>query len=243
MNADPLSAAVPFYDLLHEDGHVPLVRRLLPPLLAGVRHGVLEIGAGTGLITEVIARSAPGEIYALEPSLGMRSVLLSRLAVDPETRRRVTVLPCGALDAEVDDPVEAVVMISVLQSFPAAERPALWRVLARQLRPGGRLVFNWRDRATPVTGGLEPVGSYDVGRHTYEIAAQVLEVAGESVTTRFVYRVRRREVVISEDEMVTTNHWPPTAALASELKENGFTWSQAPEGMQVWHLPGPRPGA
>ncbi|TDD51285.1 class I SAM-dependent methyltransferase [Nonomuraea terrae] len=238
MNADPLSAAVPFYDLLHDDGHVPVIRELLPPLLAGVRHGVIEIGAGTGLITEVIARSTPGEIYALEPSLGMRSVLLSRLAADPGTRRRVTVLPCGALDTEVDEPVEAVVMISVLQSFPAAERAELWQVLARQLRPGGRLVFNWRDRPTPVPGTLEPVGSYEVGRHTYEIAAQVLGVAGESVTSRFVYRVRQRGVVISEDEVVSTNHWPSTGVLAWELKESGFTWSPAPEGMQVWHLPG-----
>lgn len=238
MYVDPLAAAVPFYDLLHEDGHVPLVRELLPPLLDRVRHGVLEIGAGTGLVTEVIARSAPGEIYALEPSLGMRSVLLSRLAADPPLRRRVTVLPCGALDADVDEPVDAVVMISVLQNFPAAERAGLWEVLARQLRPGGRLVFNWRDRAAPVPDGLEPIGSYEVGRHTYEVAAQVLDVAGESVTSRFVYRVRQRGVVISEEETIGTNHRPSAAVLATELKERGFSWSPAPDGMQLWQLPG-----
>ena len=42
--------SVPFYDLLQEDGHVPVIREQLPPLLAGVRGSVLEIGAGTGLI-------------------------------------------------------------------------------------------------------------------------------------------------------------------------------------------------
>jgi hypothetical protein len=42
--------SVPFYDLLQENGHVPEIRKKLPPLLAGVRQSVLEIGAGTGLI-------------------------------------------------------------------------------------------------------------------------------------------------------------------------------------------------
>ena len=33
----------PFYDLLQENGHVPEIRKKLPPLLAGVRRSVLEI--------------------------------------------------------------------------------------------------------------------------------------------------------------------------------------------------------
>ncbi|MEV4356882.1 class I SAM-dependent methyltransferase [Nonomuraea sp. NPDC049625] len=236
MHKDDYAAAVPFYDLWHEDGHVPMVRELLPLLLKGVRRSVLEIGAGTGLITELIARETPAEIYALEPSLGMRSVLVSRLASDPATLRRVTVLPYGALDVEVDEPVEAVVMISVLQSFDAEERATLWEVLARQLEPGGRLVFNWRERSAPVPGDLEVMGSYQVGRHEYEVAGQVLEAEGESVTTRFVYRIRQHGVAISEDEVVLTNHWPARERLVSELESAGFTPEPAPEGMEVWRL-------
>ena len=75
--------AVPFYDLLQEDGHVPVIREQLPPLLAGVRGSVLEIGAGTGLITTALAEWTPAEIFALEPSAGMRAVLLSRLSSRP----------------------------------------------------------------------------------------------------------------------------------------------------------------
>ncbi|MEV0232295.1 class I SAM-dependent methyltransferase [Nonomuraea sp. NPDC050786] len=231
---DRYAVAVPFYDLWHGDGHVPVVGELLPPLLKGVRRSVIEIGAGTGLITELIARETPAEIYAVEPSLGMRSVLLSRLSSDPGLLRRVTVLPYGALDVEVDEPVEAVVMISVLQSFPAEQRAELWRVLARQLEPGGRLVFNWRERALPEPGGLEVMDSYQVGRHAYEIAGQVLEVAGESVTSRFVYRIRQRGVTISEDEMVVTNHWPARERLVAELEAAGFVADAAPEGMEAW---------
>ncbi|MBB6554292.1 class I SAM-dependent methyltransferase [Nonomuraea rubra] len=237
MHDDTYAPAVPFYDLWHEDGHVPVVRELLPPLLADVRRSVIEIGAGTGLITELLLRVTPAEIHAVEPSLGMRSVLVSRLATDPEALRRVTVLPCGALDVDVDEPAEAVVMISVLQSFPAAERAGLWRVLGSQLEPGGRLVFNWRDRAPAVPGEPRVMGSYEVGRHTYEIAGQVLEAEGERVTSRFRYRIRRRDVLISEDELVTTAHWPSGDVLVAELKEAGFEQGDAPDGMQVWRMP------
>ena len=83
----------PFYDLLQENGHVPEIRKKLPPLLAGVRRSILEIGAGTGLITTSLADWTPAEIFALEPSAGMRAVLLSRLASRPELLKRVTVLP------------------------------------------------------------------------------------------------------------------------------------------------------
>ncbi|MEU6712430.1 class I SAM-dependent methyltransferase [Nonomuraea sp. NPDC046802] len=237
MHHDTYAVAVPFYDLWHLDGHVPAVREQLAPLLKQVRGSVIEIGAGTGLITELIARQTTAEIYAVEPSLGMRSVLLSRLTQDPETLRRVTVLPCGALDVEVDEPVEAVVMISVLQSFDAGERARLWRLLSPQLRPGGMLVFNWRERATPEAGELREMASYQVGRHTYEVAGQVLDVAGEAVTSRFVYRIRQGEVLISEEEVVGENHWPPAERLASELESAGFTRDEAPDGIQVWRLP------
>ncbi|MBF8193355.1 class I SAM-dependent methyltransferase [Nonomuraea sp. K274] len=169
MHEDDHAVAVPFYDLWHEDGHVPMVRELLPPLLSGVRRGVIEIGAGTGLITELIVRATPAEVFAVEPSLGMRSVLLSRLVSDPEALRRVTVLPYGGLDVEVDEPVEAIVMISVLQSFTPDERAELWRVLARQLEPGGRLLFNWRERAAAVPGAPAVLGSYRVGRHALSL--------------------------------------------------------------------------
>ncbi|NUP01262.1 MAG: class I SAM-dependent methyltransferase [Nonomuraea sp.] len=236
MNDDQYSLAVPFYDLWHEDGHVPVVRELLPPLLKGVRRSVMEIGAGTGLITELIVRETPAEVYAVEPAHAMRSVLLSRVAGSEEARRRVTVLPYGALDVDVDEPVEAVVMISVLQAFPAEEREELWRVVARQLEPGGLLLFNWRDRAAPKPGELAVMGSYQVGRHTYEIWGQVVEVSGETVRSRFLYRVRQRGVVISEHEVTSAVHRPTGERLAAELGAAGFGRDAAPDGMEAWRL-------
>ncbi|MFI6498360.1 class I SAM-dependent methyltransferase [Nonomuraea typhae] len=232
MNHDAYTRTAPFYDLWHEDGHVPEIRRILPPLLAGVTGGVLEIGAGTGLITLVIGDTVAGEIYALEPSLGMRASLLSRLSDRPGLRERVTVLPYGAHDVDLDEPVEAIVMISVLYGFAPAEREKLWDTLARQLAPGGRLIFNWRQRPVAVPGEPEVMGSYQVGRHTYEVRGQVLS-ADETVSrSRFTYRVLQHGVVISEDVTEGDSYRPGLAELEAEL--TGFTREEAPEGLLVW---------
>ncbi|SEL70849.1 class I SAM-dependent methyltransferase [Nonomuraea pusilla] len=234
MTNDNYSLAVPFYDLWHEDGHVPQIRAGLPALIKDVSDGVLEIGAGTGLVTEVIARETEGEVFAVEPSLGMRSVLLSRLAADAELRSRVTVLPYGALDVDLDEPVGAVVMISVLHAFTPAGRERLWPTLARQLRPGGLLVLNHRERPAPRPGEPERLASYRVGRHAYEIWGQTLEVDGETVRSRFLYRIRQRGVVISEDEVVSVYHGVTGARLAAEVEAAGFVPESAPEGLRAW---------
>jgi hypothetical protein len=52
--------SLPFYDLFAENGHVPKIRENLPPLLTGVRRSILEVGAGTGLITTSLANWTPG---------------------------------------------------------------------------------------------------------------------------------------------------------------------------------------
>ncbi|MBB6344490.1 class I SAM-dependent methyltransferase [Nonomuraea muscovyensis] len=236
MTNDQYSVAVPFYDLWHEDGHVREIRELLPPLLHGVRGAVLEIGAGTGLITELIARETRGEIFAVEPSPGMRSVLLSRLAARPDLLARVTVLPQDALSVDLAEPVEVVVMIAVLNGFTPQDRERLWPALARRLRPGGLLLLNHRDRPMPVPGEPELMGSYRVGRHHYEILGQVLEAGGERVTSRFRYRIRQGDHLISEDEVVTESHRVPAARLEAELEAAGFVPDTAPDGMRAWRL-------
>lgn len=231
MTFDQYAVAVPFYDLWHEDGHVPEVREKLPSL---VRGSVLEIGAGTGLITELIAAATDGEIFALEPSLGMRSVLLSRIAGRPDLLERVTVLPYGALEVDLDEPVDMVVMIAVL--YAIEDRTKLWETLARQLVPGGRLVFNYAERPMPTPGEPARMAAYQVGRHTYEIWGQTHAVEGEKVQASFTYRIRHADAVISDDVVESVTHRPSAATLRAELAAAGFVPDEAPEGLQVWRL-------
>jgi SAM-dependent methyltransferase len=228
--------SLPFYDLFHESGHVPEIRKNLPPLLAGVRRSILEIGAGTGLITTSLADWTPAEIFALEPSAGMRGVLLSRLNSRPELLRRVTVLPCDALNVDLAEPVEAMVMINVLYAMEPDYRKRLWPVLAAQLQPAGLLVFTWRDGGPPEPHPLRELGSRQVGRHIYTTLSEVLESGGEACRARYLYRVTAGEEVISEEEIVGHGYRPPWDVIEHELTAAGFAQAAGAEGLLAWTL-------
>ena len=226
----------PFYDLLQENGHVPEIRRKLPPLLAGVQRSVLEIGAGTGLITTSLADWTPAEIFALEPSAGMRAVLLSRLSSRPELLKRVTVLPCDALSVDLDEPVEAIVMINVMYAMEPDYRRRLWPVLAAQLAPGGLVVFTWRAGGPPEPRPLQEMDSRQVGRHTYTVLSEILESDEEAFRARYLYRVTEGEKVISEEEITGYGYRPAWDVIQRELAGAGFTQTDGAERLLAWRL-------
>ena len=226
----------PFYDLFHENGHVPEIREKLPPLLAGVRRTVLEIGAGTGLITTSLADWTPAEIFALEPSAGMRSVLLSRLSSRPDLLKRVTVLPCDALSVDLNDAVEAVVMINVMYAMEPDYRKRLWPVLADQLEPSGLLVFTWRDGGPPAPRPLHELGSRQVGRHTYSALSEILDTDGEAYRARYLHRITEGGKVISEEEITGYSYRPAWDVIRRELVSAGFTQTDGAAGLLAWRL-------
>ncbi|MEW9554028.1 trans-aconitate 2-methyltransferase [Nonomuraea sp. NPDC050783] len=226
--------SLPAYDLFHENGHVPVIREKLPPLLAGVTRSILEVGAGTGLITTSLADWTPAEIFALEPSAGMRAVLMSRLLARPELLKRVTVLPGDALSVSLPEPAEAIVMINVLYALDHDYRKRLWPVLASQVEPGGLLVFTWRGGSL-APRPLEELEAHQVGRHRYTMSMEVMEPRDEeTLRRRIVYRVLDGDTVIDEEELVGDAYHPSWETLQSELTGAGFTRSDAPEGLLAW---------
>ncbi len=228
--------SVPFYDLFHENGHVPKIRKNLPPLLAGVRRSILEIGAGTGLITTSLADWTPAEIFALEPSAGMRGVLLSRLSSRPELLSRVTVLSCDALSVRLDEPAEAVVMINVMYALESDYRKRLWPVLAASLETAGLLVFTWRDGGPPAPRPLQELESRQVGRHTYSILSEILDSDGEACRARYLHRITEGGKVISEEEMTGYAYRPAREVLWRELEDAGFVQTEGADGLLAWRL-------
>jgi SAM-dependent methyltransferase len=228
--------SVPFYDLFHENGHVPKIRRNLPPLLARVKRSILEIGAGTGLMTTSLADWTPAEIFALEPSAGMRGVLLSRLSSRPELLSQVTVLSCDALSVRLDEPAEAVVMINVMYALEPDYRKRLWPVLAASLEDAGLLVFTWRDGGPPAPRPLQELESRQVGRHTYSILSEILDSNGEACRARYLYRITEGGKVISEDEMIGYAYRPARAVLWRELEDAGFAQAEGADGLLAWRL-------
>jgi SAM-dependent methyltransferase len=228
--------SVPFYDLFHENGHVPKIRTHLPPLLTGVRRSILEVGAGTGLITTSLADWTPAEIFALEPSAGMRGVLLSRLSSRPELLSRVTVLSCDALSVRLDEPVEAVVMINVMYALEPDYRKQLWPVLAASLEPGGLLVFTWRDGGPPAPRPLQELESRQVGRHTYTVLSEILDSGREACHMHYLHRITEGDKVISEEELTGYAYRPPWDVLQPELETSGFSQAEGAEGLLAWRL-------
>jgi hypothetical protein len=228
--------SVPFYDLFHENSHVPRIRGLLPPLLAGVRRSILEVGAGTGLITMSLADWTPAEIFALEPSAGMRAVLLSRLSSSRELLDRVTVLSCDALSVRLDEPVEAVVMINVMYALEPDYRKRLWPVLAQAMERTGLLVFTWRDGGPPEPRPMEELQSQRVGRHTYSVSAEILDTDGEACRARYLYRITEGDTVIDEEEITGSAYRPAWDVLQRELVTAGFSQVEGADGLLAWRL-------
>jgi hypothetical protein len=178
----------------------------------------------------------PGEIFALEPSVSMRAVLLSRLSSRPELLSRVTVLPCDALSVTLDEPAEAVVMINVMYALEPDYRKRLWPVLAASLETAGLLVFTWRDGGPPAPRPLKELVSRQVGRHTYAALSEILSTDGEAYRARYLHRITEGGKVISEEEITGYAYRPPWNVLEPELVAAGFTQTGGAEGLLAWRL-------
>jgi hypothetical protein len=166
----------------------------------------------------------------------MRGILTSRLCARPEVLKRVTVLPYDALSLDLDEPVEAMVMINVMYALEPAYRRRLWPVLAAHLEPGGLLVFTWRDGGPPAPSPLKETESRQVGRHTYAVLSEILESDEESCKARYIYRITENEKVISEEEIVGHAYRPVREVIEAELTGAGFVRADAPKGFLAWRL-------
>ncbi len=93
---------------------------------------VLDVGCGTGRITEQLLRLVPqGRVLAVDASRDMVAVAQQRLGV------RAEVWCQDVLDLEVGEPVDVVVSTAALHWVTDHDR--LWGRLADVLRPGGVL--------------------------------------------------------------------------------------------------------
>jgi trans-aconitate 2-methyltransferase len=93
---------------------------------------VLDVGCGTGRVTEALAALVPqGRVLALDASEEMVSLARRRLG------DRATVWCQDVLELDLDEPVDAVVSTAALHWVTDHDR--LWTRLARALRPGGAL--------------------------------------------------------------------------------------------------------
>ncbi|MDG4762613.1 class I SAM-dependent methyltransferase [Solwaraspora sp. WMMD406] len=166
---------------------------------------VVEIGAGTGRVTEIIATALPSaRITAIEPSTAMRAVLTSRVAADDTLRERVTVVDAAAPDLPLPATICAAVVFGVAGHLDEPARVRLWRRLRSRLAPGGVVVVELmgvrRPREIPPALSIRD----SIGRHDYEWWVAGSPAGGDLMrftTTWRVYRAGRlvREVSDSYD--------------------------------------------
>ncbi len=93
---------------------------------------VLDVGCGTGRVTEALLAIVPrGRVLAVAASGAMVALARARLV------GRAQVWCQDVLDLELDEPVDAIISTATLHWVTDHDR--LWRRLARALRPGGVL--------------------------------------------------------------------------------------------------------
>lgn len=185
---------------------------------------LVDLGAGTGLGTLVLASAAPlADVIAVEPSTALRAITLARVAADAELSRRVTVVPGRAEDTDLPAHAGAILAMNMIGHLELGDRRSLWDRARRSLRPGAPLVVNTQPPAEPVPVPDTGFSGVTVGRLTYLGSGSAEPSGPESVRWRMRYRVEDptgttlRELTVAYDWYVVS-----PSALRHELQAAGF---------------------
>jgi len=156
------------------------------------QHVIADVGAGTGLLTEVFARGGY-RVYGVEPNAAMRAEAEAALA----GCAGYTSLPSRAeATGLADGSVDFITVASALHWFDPAPTQAEFR---RILRPGGVLViaYNRRDaEAGGFSAAFDAIRN-DYGAHSPELKARR---GDEALKTWFGHADWRRAVLPNPQE-------------------------------------------
>lgn len=187
---------------------------------------IVDVGAGTGLGTAVLAAALPGaDIVAIEPNPALRTALLARCVEDDDLARRVTVLGTDALSAPLPAQLAGVIAMNVLGHFDPKERRALWEILADRLTPGGRAILNLQPPTTAVTVPATPMAEVRIGGQEYFGVAAAEPAGPSTVTWNMTYRVEQQGSVVTELTASDLWHVVTASALAEEVAEYGLLFT------------------
>jgi len=132
------------YDRIHryaeDEQHEYPARPLVADVWPGEGYGrALEVGAGSGYFTTLIARHAL-RVIALEPVADMQEVLKARCRAEGVDNVEVLGVPAAELPAVV--PAASVDTVFIIQSLHHLhDRERVFEALGRVVRPGGRLLM------------------------------------------------------------------------------------------------------
>lgn len=166
-------------------------RRLAPALVDAFSHlgpqdTVVDPGAGTGLGATTVASVTAAQIWAVEPSVAMRSVLLHHVAASPDLSARVSVV-AGSVPDNLDELpplVHGVLAMHMMGHLSTGARSAWWRWLATSLASGGVALVTHQPAYADVTDAGDPVAECRIGAHTYRVT-YLADPPGETFRSRY----------------------------------------------------------
>jgi hypothetical protein len=234
---------------LYDAVSVELWEALRPALLGALAEAraadgpIVDVGAGTGLATAVIAEAVPeASILAVEPSAALRPGLMARVMTLPGLRERVTVLPtdlAGAVPA-LPRRLGGVVAMNMLGHLDPAARRAFWALLAERLAPGAPAVIGLQPPERPEV--VPPAGAtrVRVGDRWYEGSGSAAPSGPESVRWRMTWRVLGGEAgeQLLEERVAETEWWTVgRATVIGELARAGLRATAGEAGLVVARPP------
>jgi len=187
------SVTAQFYDAMAGEQHAAVDAQIAAALrdLDSRIGPIVDIGAGSGLTTRVIAAALPNaEILAVERDPAMRAALMTRIWSDADLRRRVTIMPGSIFEVPLPRVIAGAVASAVLVHFEPSERRRLWARLAERLAPGGRVIVEIQCPEAIDVPESRYVTS-QIGRIRYEGYAQARAIAKD----RQVWKVRYRALL------------------------------------------------
>lgn len=195
---DGYAVTAQFYDVMAATVRAPVEAQIASRLVGlDICIGpILDIGAGTGLTSALIARVLPGaEILAIEPDPAMRSALMTRVWSDPALRRQVSILPSTIGDAILPDRIAGAVAAASIHHFDPAGRRGLLARLAERLAPEGRVIIEIQ---CPVAAEIERSRFVQcrMGRVDYEGWLEASAIGSDRQRWRMTYRasIEGREI-------------------------------------------------
>jgi SAM-dependent methyltransferase len=223
------TVSVEFYDLLQAETGRRLAQRRFAEAASHARHGILDVGAGTGIVTETLLTASAAPIHAVEPAAPMRAALLSRLAgLGADQRARVTLHPESIERAGLEEVADLAVASNIIACLDPTTRRSTWQAVSRALLPGGLLLFD--PPPTELPTGREKVGRLGPVRVGPDIYGADITREPDAGILRmvFTYHVERDGRVLRQ-QRETFELWPASASqIGAELEAQGLHVVHAP---------------
>jgi trans-aconitate 2-methyltransferase len=160
----------------------------------------IDAGCGTGRVTELLLERLPrGTVLAVDASRAMVEAAGERFAEDPRVRAECVDL----LRLEVEEPVDLILSTATFHWIK--DHTKLFEVLARALKPGGRLVAQCggKGNIARVTKATEEAMDEERFRHSFEGWEDTKEYADPETT-------KARLEAAGFEEVETWLHQEPT---------------------------------